>query len=270
MNKTQSAAYAFRRMDETAAKDEWINRLHPLVKLALTFVYIALVVSFPRLDIIGLSGMAAYPLAVFLLSGLSFRESLKNLRFALPFVCVMGLTNALFDRSVIMLGSTAISAGALSAVSLILKGIFTVFACYLLIASTNIEKLCCALRLIHIPAILVAQFMMMCRYITLLLEEVNRITQAYALRAPRQKGIHFRVWGCLVGQLLLRCMDRAEVIGESMALRGFRGEYTLMGNQRCFRCQDVLYLFVWLVILLILRFVPVVWMLGAWMGGWFA
>lgn len=61
------------------------------------------------------------------------------------------------------------------------------------------------------------------RYISVLLAETQRVVQAYELRAPGQKGIHFKVWGSLMGQMLLRSMDRAEVIYESMCLRGFVG-----------------------------------------------
>ena len=42
---------------------------------------------------------------------------------------------------------------------------------------------------------------------------------AYALRAPGEKGIHFRAWGSLLGQLLLRSVDRAQLVYESMLLR---------------------------------------------------
>ncbi|GAA6410214.1 ABC transporter ATP-binding protein [Blautia hominis] len=109
-------------------------------------------------------------------------------------------------------------------ITLMMKGVFTVLASYLLIATTSIEKLCYVFRLLHIPKILVTQILLTYRYITVLLGEVNRITQAYSLRAPKQKGVHFKVWGSLSGQLLLRSMDRATMVYESMTLRGYNGE----------------------------------------------
>ncbi len=42
------------------------------------------------------------------------------------------------------------------------------------------------------------------RYISVLLEEVAIMTEAYHLRAPGQKGIHVSAWGSFLGQLLLR------------------------------------------------------------------
>ena len=48
MNKANSALTEFRQMDELAAMDSPIHRLHPLGKLVITVLYIALVVSVPR------------------------------------------------------------------------------------------------------------------------------------------------------------------------------------------------------------------------------
>ena len=50
--------------------------------------------------------------------------------------------------------------------------------------------------------------------------------QAYSLRAPGQKGVHISAWGSFLGQLLLRSMDRAEALYESMGLRGFCGDFS--------------------------------------------
>ena len=89
------------------------------------------------------------------------------------------------------IGTVPLTAGMLSMVTLMIKGIYSVLAAYLLIATTSIEKICYALRLLHIPAILVTQVLLTYRYVTVLLEEANRMTQAYSLRAPNQKGVQF-------------------------------------------------------------------------------
>ena len=80
---------------------------------------------------------------------------------------------------------------------------------------------CAALRQLHVPRVLVTTILLTYRYIVLLLQEGNRISTAYALRAPGEKGIHFRAWGSLLGQLLLRSVDRAQLVYESMMLRGY-------------------------------------------------
>lgn len=79
------------------------------------------------------------------------------------------------------------------------------------------------------------QVLLTYRYVTVLLEEANRMTQAYSLRAPNQKGVHFKVWGTLAGQLLLRSMDRANEVYESMTLRGYQENFTIQRRSRAKR-----------------------------------
>lgn len=180
---------------------------------------------FSKYNLIGLVGMIVYPIAGFILAELSFKDSLKRLRIVIPLVCLIGIINPFFDRVPIQIGDITVNGGVISMFTLIFKGIFTVLAAYLLIATTTIEKICYALRLLHLPEIMITQFLLTYRYVTVLLEEVNRITQAYSLRAPNQKGIHYKVWGTLTGQVLLRSMDRANAVYESMLLRGYDGSF---------------------------------------------
>lgn len=262
MSKIDSAIYEIHTMDALAERDQWVNRLHPLVKFIITLFYIVLVVSFDKYDVIGLAGMVVYPIILFTIAELSFRESLKRLRIVLPFVCFVGIFNPFFDKTPLFsLGGITITTGMVSMITLMVKGILTVLASYLLIATTSIEKICYAMRLLHIPAILVTQVLLTYRYITVLLQEANRITQAYSLRAPNQKGVHYKVWGSLAGQLLLRSMDRASEVYESMCLRGYKGEFYYQSRIKCGK-KDVLYLLIWAGVLVFLRLVPIMAVVG--------
>jgi cobalt/nickel transport system permease protein len=267
MSKIGSAIYEINHMDTIAKRDQWVNRIHPLVKFVLTIFYIAVAVSFNKYDVIGLFGMVVYPLAMFILADLSFKDSLRRLRIVLPLVCFVGIFNPFFDTVQVNYFGITMRAGILSMITLMMKGVFSVLASYILIATTSIEKICYALQMLHVPKILVTQILLTYRYISLLLEEVNRITQAYALRAPKQKGIHFKVWGSLTGQLLLRSMDRAEIVYESMVLRGYQGSFGYMGEQAKWRYQDVLYLFVWVLLIILFRSTPVILVIGNLFGG---
>ncbi len=266
MSKIGNAIYEIHHIETIASRDQWVNHIHPLVKFILTILYTITVVSFQKYDIIGLAGMIFYPIAMFILSDVSFLDSLKKLRVVLPFVCIIGIFNPFFDTIPVQIGSIHLTAGVFSMITLMMKGIFTVLASYLLIATTTIEKLCYALRLLHLPKILVTQILLTYRYILVLLEEVNRITQAYSLRAPRQKGIHFKVWGSLTGQLLLRSMDRATRVYESMTLRGYNGEFQYMREKVHFRWQDILFFIVWGGLIVLFRKVPVLIVVGNLVG----
>ena len=269
MSKIRNAIYEIHHMDALAERDQWVNMLHPLVKFVLTVSYISIVVSFNKYDIVGLAGMAVYPIALFILAELSFKDSLKRLRIVLPLVCFIGIFNPFFDKVPVEILGIRMTAGVLSMLTLMMKGIFTVLASYLLIATTTIEKLCYAFRLIHIPKIMVTQVMLTYRYVTVLLEEVNRITQAYSLRAPKQKGVHYKVWGSLTGQLLLRSMDRAGIVYESMVLRGYNGTFDYVGEKITWKWQDIFYLVFWLSLFILFRNVPVMIVVGNFVGGLF-
>lgn len=267
MSKINSAIHEIHYMDTLASRDQWVNRIHPLVKLVLTVGYIAVLVSFHKYDIAGTAGMAVYPIAVFLLADLSFADSLKRLKIVLPLVCFIGIFNPFFDKNYFLVNDIRVSAGILSMITLIMKGVFSVLASYLLIATTSIDHLCYAFRMLHIPKPVVTQFMLMYRYITVLLEETDRITQAYMLRAPRQNGIHFKAWGSLAGQLLLRSVDRANEVYESMLLRGYQGDFRYMKSRMVFRGKDLLYFLFWAAVFLLFRCCPVILVIGSLFGG---
>ena len=263
MNQISNAIYEIHHMDTIASRDQWVNQIHPLVKFVLTVTYIAMVVSFSKYDLIGLVGMMVYPIAGFILAELSFKDSLKRLRIVIPLVCLIGIVNPFFDRVPIQIGDITVNGGVISMFTLIFKGIFTVLAASLLIATTTIEKICYALRLLHLPEIMITQFLLTYRYVTVLLEEVNRITQAYSLRAPNQKGIHYKVWGTLTGQVLLRSMDRANAVYESMLLRGYDGSFSYMGKDIGITVPDVIYMIFWLAVFIIFRRYPVFLIVGS-------
>ncbi len=263
MNKISHAISEIYRMDTISGREQWINKLHPLVKLILTVFYIAVTVSFPKYNLAALAAMVLYPIAGFVLADLSVKEGLWRLRIILPIVCVVGIANPFLDKTLLVFGNITIHAGIISMITLMMKGVFAVLAAYVFIATTSIEKICYALRILHIPKILVTQIMLTYRYITVLLAEVHRTTQAYALRAPGQKGIHIRIWGSLTGQLLLRSIDRANELYESMALRGYNGDFQYIGEKISLRKEDIIYLAVWITMFLLFRKVPVILLVGS-------
>lgn len=214
------------KIDELQSRDIWINKLHPLVKLVLVVAYMIFVISINKynLELIILAAVA--PIICFFMAELSFKEGFYRMRLAVMLVLFVGIFNPILDRQVLgRIGLIPITTGMVSMLTLILKGLYTVMMAYVLIATTSIENICRALRIIKVPKVLVILILLIYRYIFIMIEEASRLVMAYKLRAPRQKGIHYSAWGPLVGQWMLRCMDRAENVYESMLLRGFNGEF---------------------------------------------
>ena len=226
MDKITKAGFELREMDALAAQASPVHRLHPLCKLAVTVAYIAVVVSYSKYDFSGLMVLVLYPVLMFQAAGISIRLCFYRLRIVLPLVCAVGLVNPFLDHTPLLtLGGVVITGGWVSMVTLMLKGVFSLMASFLLIATTSIDSLCAALRKLHVPGLLVTLLLLTYRYISVMIAEVAVMTDAYHLRAPGQKGIHISVWGSFLGQLLLRSMDRAEELYQSMQLRGFCGEF---------------------------------------------
>ena len=110
MKKIDRAIREIESMDTLANEDRWVNRLHPLVKLWVAFLYIGITVSFPRYDLGGLLVMAVYPVVIFITGEISFLDGVRRLAAVLPLVCVMGIFNPFFDRETMFeIGGVALS-----------------------------------------------------------------------------------------------------------------------------------------------------------------
>lgn len=244
MSKINNALYEIEKLDDTAKKKGWLNEINPTIKLFVTILYITLVVSFEKYDILKLLAMALYPLVIFSLGDVSFKDAMHRLRFVLPFVAIIGIFNPIFDReTATIIHGIHISAGWISFINLVVKGFLTVFATYFLVATTTFEKICYSLRKIHIPKIIVTQILLMYRYIFVFVSEVKKITLAYSLRAPNQKGVHFKAWGSLVGNLLIHTFDRAQNLYDSMCLRGYDGDFPIQAYNKV-NYRDILFLII--------------------------
>ncbi len=214
-----------RRMEELSSGHSFIHRIHSLIMLITTLVYIVILMSFSRYDLTGILMMFIYPVFMFRLSDLSFSESIQKLRLLFPLILFMGIFNIFFDREpYVSFGSFVLTRGMVSFLNLSLKGFLAVEASYLLMATNSIYDICASLSLIHLPGFFISLFLLTFRYITIMIEEVSLMTDAYALRAPGQKGLHISSWGSFLGSLLLRTFDRANELYLGMQARGFNGD----------------------------------------------
>ena len=262
MNKLQKALLEMSELDRLTAMDSPVHRLSPLAKLLVTIIYIAVTVSFGKYDLSGLAVMVLCPVLGFVFSGIPVSTCFYKLRIAIPLVVFVGLFNPIFDRAPLFyIGSIAVSGGVVSMLTLVLKGIFSLMASFLLVASTPIDRICAALRKLHVPSMLVTLLLLTFRYVGVLMQEAAVMSDAYRLRAPGQKGIHISAWGSFTGQLLLRSMDRAERLYSSMQLRGFAGEFDYAGRVP-FELRDVLFLVICAAVFTLFRTVNIPTLIG--------
>ncbi len=221
-NKAENALSELSQIDEMAAGDTIIHKLPPILKLIATIIYIYIVVSFDKYHFIPLLLMAIIPIAIYILAKTKISTCFYKLRIIMPFILMVGIFNPIIEGDI----------GFISMFTLMLKGILSLMMSFIFIATTPIDNLCNDLRKIHFPKILVTLLLLTYRYIGVLTKEVSIMTDAYHLRAPKQKGVAPKAWGSFLGQLLLRSMDKATEIYNSMQLRGY-GVNTKKEGPKC-------------------------------------
>lgn len=136
--------------------------------------------------------------------------------------------------------------GALRVARIALQANAVMLAAFALLATMDPVRLGFGLRGVGVPDRLTHLFLFMVRYVEVIHQEYHRLADALRLRGfrPRADRHTLRTLGYLVGQLLLRSLDRAERILAAMKCRGFDGRFHLLTRQQ-FGWGDGLFLFLW-------------------------
>lgn len=256
------AIHEIHSLENLAQRDTFLCKISPLSKVAVTLWYLMLLMSFGKYDVGGLLGMCFYPAILMILGNIEIGQAFYRLRPLFLTVCFLGAANPVLDRTpYFTIGKLVITTGMLSMATLLLKTGLAVFASYSLIATTTMEQICYALRKLHVPQLLVTLLLLIYRYLVLMLKEADRLMQAYSLRSLGEKGVRKMAWGSLAGGMLLRSLDRAQTVYESMALRGFQGEFFLRGSFVPV-WKSVCYALIWGVMLAVFRLFPIVSLVG--------
>jgi len=250
-------------LDELSTQETIIHKLHPLAKVSTTFLFLVMVVSFNKYEVTGFLPFFLYPIVVIVLGDLPVGALLKRVLIAVPFALGVGIFNPIFDQSSVSLwGDITISGGWVSFASILIRFFLTVLAALLLVATSGMGKIASVLLMLKVPRIFVMQILFMYRYISVLMEEVGRVLRAHSLRSLEDKGIRFKVWGSLLGQLFLRTIDRAERIYQAMLCRGFTGSFPTIRKERM-GGKDLLYIGAWGLFFLFARLYNIPEIIGA-------
>lgn len=242
-----------RFLEESAQKKTFFHELNPFAALAVTLFFTLCVISLGKYSLSALLPFALFPLYTAFMGELPANVLLLWLKASLPLLLGLGIVNPFLDKETFLfLGFFSVSAGWISFLTLLIKGLLTVSAALCLVAFTGLPRLSFALRRMGFPKVMVLQLLLMGRYTTLLLEEGSRILSAWRLRSNGQRGLLPDVWGPLMGQWLMRTLDRSRRIYQAMKLRGFSGEYPQPPIMPLSR-KDLAYMFFWISYFLINR-----------------
>jgi cobalt/nickel transport system permease protein len=244
-------------MDTLAAGDSPLHRLDPRVKLITTVVFIATVVSFNKYAVLNLIPFFSFPIILIMLGGLPVRYILKKVLLVSPFAILVGIFNPVFDRSVMCyIGSIGISGGWVSFISILLRFVLTVTTALALIALTGFNSVCIALERFKVPRPFIVQLLFLYRYMFVLSEESERMLKARAVRSFSGRSMRFKTFISLVGQLLLRTMDRAERVYRAMCCRGFDGHIRIIRSLHI-DPKDIIFISVWIALFISFRFLDI-------------
>lgn len=241
-----------KHIDELSKQNNLVNNIHPLFKLILTLVYICVLASFNRYEVAGLLPFVLYPVAVILICDIPLTKIFKRVLLIEPFIVITGILNPVFDKNLVEIGGFVVSEGWLTFLSLVIRSTLMVTAGFLLIATTGIDDIAKTLSMLRVPSVFVLLFLLTYRYIFVLMDEAGRLLKAYYMRAPNQSGVKIRVWGSMVGQLLIRTFNRAQTIYQSMVLKGYNGRYNSVVGKRI-KPGDVVYFALWLAFIAAVR-----------------
>jgi cobalt/nickel transport system permease protein len=227
-------------LDPYRPADSLIHALDPRVKflLAVGFILTAALTPAGAWPVYIL--LAAFVVAVAVLSELGVGYVLKRSALALPFVlAALPVLFTLAGRTLLSLRlgplHLALSdAGLERFISIALKSWLSVQMAVMLAGTTTFPDLLMAMRSLRIPRLLVAIIGLMWRYLFVLVDEAMRLMRAREARSGMLADANYdaggtlawraRVTGGMAGNLFLRSFDRADRIYAAMAARGYDGE----------------------------------------------
>jgi cobalt/nickel transport system permease protein len=253
MAKISSSFLDIGYLDTLACRATSIHRLDPRAKLVTTLVFIVSIVSFNKYQVASLIPFAVYPVVLTAMADLPAAYLCRKILMAAPFAFFIGILNPFWDRHILVqLGTIGISGGWISFASIMLRFLLTVSAALILIASTGFNAVCLALEKMGTPRSFVVQLLFLYRYIFVLTDEASRMVRARSLRAFGGNGMGIRVFGSMIGHLLLRTLDRAQRIHLAMLCRGFDGEIRI-ARALDFSGRDALFCLGWCGVFIIMR-----------------
>lgn len=209
-------------LEQLSNKNTVIHKIHPMIKIIVTIVYIVCLLMKNRYDLFGLAVFLFYPIIVMALAEIPYKMIFKRTLVTLPFVFFAGIGSLIFDREEVILASgVVVTTGVLAFFVLHVRTILSVSAVLLLVSTTKFSDLTKQLGRMHVPIFMIHLMEMIYRYISVLVEEASVMMTAYRLRNPQYKYPHIKHMGTFVGHLFLRSMDRAERIYCAMKCRGY-------------------------------------------------
>lgn len=258
MTKTDKALAALAAMERGAGADCPSYAAGTRANMLVTLVYLALLLSVPLQDVGRLVWFAVYPIVAASVAGRGYGHVLRQSLYVLPLIAFVGVFNPIVDTEpAFEAWGVTVSRGWVSFVSILVRGVLSVQAVLVLTELCGFADVCRELRALGVPSFLTTQLLLVYRYMSVLLEELQTMARARAARGYGKRSFALKLWGAMAGQLFLRSVDRAERIHRAMLARGFDGampRYTAADRHGSHGAGPAVWGAVWACVLLWLRF----------------
>ncbi len=234
-----------------------IGDIDPRALLLVTIIYLVAMLSVPlqRTDVI--IWFAVYPIISAPLAHIAYERLFRNSLFVVPLLLFIGIFNPIYDRDpALSLFGMSISAGWISFISIIIRGLLATQALLLLIRVAGFNDMCEAMRRLGIPSVISTQLLMVYRYLTVLLQEALTMQHARQARSYGKSSFKASMWGPFVGQLLLRTLERSRRITIAMKALGFNWSLSTSPEMH-WATADTVYCLVWIPVFFALRFLDI-------------
>lgn len=188
-----------------------VHRLPAGVKMAAALALVAAVLLVPPSRAMWLTAVALPVAAIAAISAIPWRFLLRRLLLLEPFVLSVAVL-ALFQPG-----------GWRLFLVLIAKCTLCLLTMLLLSNTTSFAEMLRVLRKARMPALLVTTVSLMYRYLSVMIDETQRMRRARLSRTFRpQRRWAWRTMATVVTQLFIRTTERAERIYAAMCARGWR------------------------------------------------
>lgn len=231
--------------ESLSLRNIWVNKLNPLIKLAVTIFFIVVVASYDKYEVVPLVTLFLYPLLLMVFADISFLLMYRKIKPVLLFIFFISFINIFFD-----------SYGFIIFFNLFLRSLLCITSAFLFSATTNIFSLTHNLNALGLSNSFIMVINLFFRYILVLLEEAFSMLRAYRMRTMNDNNISYALSGPFLGELLLRTLNRSEKIYSAMSLRNPHS-YNIDKDKIKLNRRDLLYFFSWILVLLLLRFLKI-------------
>ncbi|WP_026478344.1 cobalt ECF transporter T component CbiQ [Alkaliphilus transvaalensis] len=209
--------FNYNKLENLGLLNSWGHRWETRIKIITAFLFVIMVVTLKSLTLLSIT--FAITLGAALTMKLPFKFLLIRLGLFLPIFLIMAIP--------IVLGgsSNSINESLHFMLIVIFKGLISILVMIMMITTQRIQDLFIGLSHMKLPPVLVSIFFLAYRYVFLFIQDITNLRRAINSRLYQRKfnKENLKVYGEIVGGLLVKSLDRSENVYRAMASRGFNG-----------------------------------------------